>query len=343
MSDIRPVILSGGSGTRLWPLSTAEMPKQFAELLPGEESLFTATFRRLDGVESLGPTVVVTGARHADLVREAVAGSGALVLVEPSGRNTAPAVIAAALAVSADDVLCVLPSDHLIADLDAFRAGVVAAAELARSGRIVTFGITPTRPDTGFGYLEIGDDAGGGAFSIARFKEKPDAQEAERLVADGRHLWNAGMFVLTAAVAIAEAGRWVPEMLGPVRAALPPSPGGQVDLGQSFTEATAISFDHAIMERTDLGLVLPLDAGWDDVGSFKSIHAHLPQDSDGNAVVGRVVLDGVTGSLVMAHSRMVAVAGLSDVAVVETPEAVLVVPLDESQRVRNLAKEAGTA
>lgn len=343
VSDIRPVILSGGSGTRLWPLSTARLPKQFADLIPGQDPLFTATLGRLAGLEGLGPPVVVTGAAHAELVRDAVAGSDALVLVEPAGRNTAPAVVAAALAVSPDDVLCVLPSDHLIGDLDAFRAAVGAAAALARDGRIVTFGVLPRRPDTGYGYLELGEEVAGGAHLIARFKEKPDAAEAARLVDDGRHLWNAGMFVLTAAAAIAETARWRPEVLAAVRSAVPPHPRGFVDLGESFLGAEAISFDHAVMEQTDLGVVLPLDAGWDDVGSYQSIHEHLPQDADGNAVAGRVVLDGVRDSLVIARSRVVAVAGLSEVAVIETPDAVLVVALDESQRVRDVAKGAETA
>ncbi len=343
MSDIRPVILSGGSGTRLWPLSTPQLPKQFADLIPGQDSLFSATLRRLEGLEGVGAPVVVTGGRHADLVREAVGDTGALVLVEPAGRNTAPAVIAAALSVSHDTVLCVLPSDHLIGDLDAFRASVVAAAELARSGAIVAFGVPPTRADTGYGYLEVGEDAGGGAFRIARFKEKPDAEEAERLATDRRHLWNAGMFVFRASAAIAETERWQPDLLSAVRGSVPSQPGGFVALGEGFADAEAISFDHAIMERTELGVVLPLDAGWDDVGSFQSIHSHLPRDADGNAVVGRAILEGVTGSLVMARSRVIAVAGMSDVAVIETPEAVLVVPLDESQRVRDLAKGADTA
>jgi mannose-1-phosphate guanylyltransferase/mannose-6-phosphate isomerase len=343
VTSIRPVILSGGSGTRLWPLSTPDLPKQFAELLPGEPVLFDATLRRLDGLAGAGAPVVVTGGRHLDLVRSSLERLGHtehLVLVEPEGRNTAPAVAAASLALDPDEVMVVLPSDHLIRDPARFRSAVERAAALAEGGSIVTFGITPTRPETGYGYIEIGEPAYDGAHRVARFKEKPGEEDARRMASDGRHLWNSGMFVLTAGTARAEFERLRPDMVEAVAAALPGSGPGVVALREGFRGVEAISFDHAVMEHTDRALVLELDAGWDDLGSYVALHAHSPQDADGNAVTGRVILDGVTDSLVVARSRVVAVVGLSGVAVVETPEAVLVVPLDQAQKVREIAEEA---
>lgn len=330
----------------MWPLSTRDLPKQFAELIPGTSTLFDATLHRLEGMPGVEAPVVVTGGRHLDLVNaalERVSVTGATVLVEPEGRNTGPAVAAAAIALDPDDVMVILPSDHVIGDVERFRDAVTAAAELAAAGGIVTFGIVPTRPDTGYGYIEIGEpvEAGADAHRVARFKEKPDRAEAEVLVADGRHLWNSGMFVVTAGTAIAEFDRLRPDLLSAVRDAVPEGRrDGVVHLGDRFREAEALSFDHAVMEHTDRGMVLPLDAGWDDVGSYIALHKHAGPGADGNAVFGSVILDGVTDSLVVANSRVVAVAGLSGVAVIETPDAVLVVPLDQSQRVRKLAEGA---
>jgi mannose-1-phosphate guanylyltransferase / mannose-6-phosphate isomerase len=340
VSVIRPVFLSGGSGTRLWPLSTPDLPKQFADLLPGV-SLFVATVRRMDGVDGAGSPLVVTGERHLDLVRAALeeAGTDALVLVEPEGRNTAPAVTAAALAVPAEDVLVILPSDHIVSDEEAFRSRVVEAARLARSGAIVTFGVVPTRPDTGYGYIELGEPIDG-ARRVARFKEKPAAAEAESFLANGRHLWNSGMFVASAGTVLDEVARLRPDLLSNVTAALGDPTQGVIRLGAPFAEVEAISFDHAVMEGTDRGLVVPLEAGWDDVGSFRALHSHSPQDEAGNATTGRVVVEDATDSLVIATSRVVAVAGVHGMAVVETPDAVLVVPLDRAQEVRELADRA---
>ncbi len=340
------MILSGGSGTRLWPLSTPDLPKQFADLIPGHPSLFDATLRRLDGLPDVGSPVVVTGGRHLELVSASLKDLGApdpVVLVEPEGRNTGPAVTAAALALVPTEVMVILPSDHVIDDLDAFRAAVTTASRLASSGGIVTFGVVPTRPDTGYGYIEIGDPVEDGAHRVARFREKPGEDEARAMLADGRHLWNSGMFVATAGTVLSEMERHQPQIMSAVRDALTRVDGGVIELGDRFREATSLSFDHAVMEHTEAGLVLSLDAGWDDVGSYLALHKHTDRDADGNAVSGRVVLDGVRDSLVIAGSRVVAVAGLEGVAVIETPDAVLVVPLDQSQRVRNLAEEAGSA
>lgn len=338
MSRIRPIILSGGSGTRLWPLSTPELPKQFVPLFAGR-SLFAMTLQRVAAVEGAGPPVVATGAAHLPLVEAVVSGvEGARVLVEPVGRNTAAASIAAALLVEEDDLLLIMPSDHLIADPDGFAASVALAAAGAAKGAIVTFGITPDRPETGYGYIEIGDPDPSGGFEVSRFKEKPGVVEAEEMVEDGRHLWNSGMFLARARDLLAEAGTHCPDILAGVTGALGQGTGEVVVLSDDFASVRATSLDYAIMEKTDRGLVFPLDVGWDDVGSYRSLLAALPRDEAGNHVDGDVTLVDVTGSLVKATSRRVAVAGLSDVVVVETPDAVLVVPLSRSQEVRELAQ-----
>lgn len=341
MPRVRPVILSGGSGTRLWPLSTREVPKQFASLI-GDQSLFASTVHRLDGVNGLAPSIVVSGERYLGLINQDIERSDAdveAILIEPEGRNTAPAVVAAALLSEPDEVLVILPSDHLISDLSAFRDAVGVAVSHAENGEIVTFGIAPTRPETGYGYIQLGE-ALDDAYRVARFKEKPHIAEARKLVADGMHLWNSGMFIARADRVLEEARSHVSGMVEAVDRALPDQRTGVVRLGEEFTAVDAISFDYAVMERTDRATVVPLDAGWDDMGTFLSLFGAVDTDDDGNHLSGDVVVDGVEGSFIKATSRRVVVAGLSGFIVVETPDAVLVAPLDRSQDVRELQKQA---
>ena len=339
---IRPVILSGGSGTRLWPLSTHARPKQFADLIPGGPSLFGATISRLAGVAGTAPPIVVSGVDHLGLVRAEAATSGVepmVVIVEPMGRNTAPAVAAAALLADSEDVLVILPSDHLIGDTGAFQDGVGTAVGHALSGSIVAFGVTPTRAETGYGYIETGDSVGDG-WQVARFKEKPAVEEAGEMMSDGRHLWNSGMFVAMAGVLIDEMAATCPAILEGVRGAVPTSIEGLAVLGPSFATVEAISFDHAVMERTGRAVVIPLDVGWDDIGSYQALMGLSAKDGEGNAVSGPVILENVTGSFIHATTRTVAVAGMSDVIVVEAADGVLVVSLSEAQRVKDLAERA---
>jgi mannose-1-phosphate guanylyltransferase/mannose-6-phosphate isomerase len=339
VASIRPVVLSGGAGTRLWPLSTTETPKQFATLV-GERSLFSLTLERLNGTEGLVPAIIVTGEAHVDLVSREIAASSAatgLVAVEPEGRNTAPAAIAAALLSSDDDVLVILPSDHLISDEDGFREAVGRAAHHAGAGSIVMFGIRPSRPDIGFGYMTLGDPNGDG-YLLAGFEEKPSLPRAVEIVEAGTHLWNSGVFVVRADALIAEAGEHCPDVLAAVRSSIPSQEGAIVRLGPEFTSSPSVSLDNAIMEKTARGVVLPVDFGWNDLGSYRSLLESLPRDEDGNHISGDVVASGVSGSYVNATSRRLVVAGVEGLVVVETPEVVLVIPIDLAQEVRDLAR-----
>ena len=342
VSNIRPVILSGGSGTRLWPVSTPNLPKQFAPLIGGR-SLFERSLGRLDALPETAAPIVVAGAEHVDLVRAAATRAKVapgLIIVEPAGRNTAPAAIAAGLVSDPEEILVILPSDHLIADEEGFLGAVSTAVEVASAGRIVTFGVVPTSPETGYGYIERGASIDG-AFEVERFKEKPDRDEAERLYDDGRHLWNSGIFVTEAKVLLAEAAQHAPDILTGVKGALSGPPGDVLELGESFASLTKISLDHAIMEKTSVAAVVPLEVGWDDVGSFDALWAVSDQDEQGNVFSGDTITVDVSGSLVLATSRRVAVAGMEDVVVVETPDAVLVLPRSRSQEVRSLVEDDG--
>ena len=335
---VRPVILSGGAGTRLWPLSTGSQPKQFADLLG--TPLFEQTLHRLEGVEGVLDPIVTTGTDHLSLVNSSIAASGVQVfrvVAEPVGRNTAPAILAAALLVERGEVLVVLPSDHLISDPAGFRAALAGAVDFAVEGHLVTFGVTPDRPDTGLGYIEVGQDLGG-AHQLARFKEKPGAEEAEALVADGAHLWNSGIFVFTAATILEEATTHSPSLVESVRSSLPGGVGALVELTAAFEDVEAISIDHAVMEHTTRGVVIPVDVGWSDVGSFKALLESSPADSDGNVVSGDVSLLNVTNSYIHSTSRRIAIAEMDGVVVVETPTSVLVVPVEQSQAVRDLVR-----
>lgn len=341
---MRPVILSGGSGTRLWPLSTPELPKQFVPLFDGK-SLFDLTLARLGGIEGAVSPIVVTGAAHRRLVESALEiglNRPSRIIIEPVGRNTAPAAVAAAMVAEPDDVLVIVPSDHLISDVDGFRNGMAMAADHALRGGIVTFGIEPSRPETGYGYIEIGDRKGPGVFEVRVFKEKPDMEGARQMATDGRHVWNSGMFVARSDHLLEEARLHCPGIVEGVEHALSAPDGDVCELAASFRDVDANSIDYAIMEKTDRALVIPIDVGWDDVGSFESLLSAVARDSDGNYVDGEITMSDVSGSFLKATSRKVAVAGLNDIVVVETPDAVLVVPLDRSQDVRRLSRDVGS-
>jgi mannose-1-phosphate guanylyltransferase/mannose-6-phosphate isomerase len=331
MMNVVPVILSGGMGSRLWPESRLHRPKQLLPLVDHRTMLHTTLERAAAVPGAATPTIVANAEQRGAIEAELnTAGrAGARLILEPVGRNTAPALAVAAL---------VLPADHVIADERAFIAAVAIAAELAGAGYLVTFGITPTRPETGYGYIEVGD-ALGEANAVTQFKEKPDAEAAARYVDDGRHLWNSGMFLFRASRYLDELDRHRPDVLTAARTALVSGKddGTAVILDADAMEhAPSVSIDYAVMEPTDRAAVVSLDAGWTDVGSWKALWAIGDGDDAGNVILGDVELIDVHNSLVRSDGRLIAVIGLDGVVVVDTPDATLVSSIDRVQEVKEL-------
>ena len=352
MSKILPVVLSGGSGTRLWPLSREKYPKQLLPLV-GEQSMLQATVSRLEGLADMAGPLLVCNEEHRFVVAEQVRTLGlqGSVLLEPFGRNTAPALALAALwAVREGDdpVLVVMPADHDIADGVAFRNAVARAVTLAATGVTVTFGITPDCPETGYGYIQRGQALadGSGAFALARFVEKPDRKTAEGYLDSGEYLWNSGIFVMKASVWVAALGVCRPDILAACQKALA---GGKTDGDfvrvdvDAFKVCPSDSIDYAVMERLTAGgadlpkaAVIPLTAGWSDVGAWDALWKVLPKCGEGNATRGDVMLENCRDTLVVSEGRLVACVGLSNVVVVETDDAVLVVHHDATQDVKKI-------
>ena len=339
-----PVILSGGSGTRLWPLSREAFPKQFLALV-GSDSMLQATWRRVAPLAS-GAPIVVAGEAHRFMVAEQLREAGcdaATILLEPLARNTAPAIAAAALEATRegdDPLLLVLPSDHAIADAEAFRAAVRAAAASAEAGRLVTFGIVPTGPETGYGYIKA--SAGEGVRAVERFVEKPDAATAAAYVASGDYAWNSGMFLFRASAYLAELERHQPAMLAACREALLRA-RRDVDFvrldATAFAASPSDSIDYAVMEKTAHAAVLAIDAGWNDVGSWAALWQVAEQDGQGNAHHGDVVAEDCRDTLAWGDGRLLALLGLRDVVVVDTADAVLVAHKDRVQDVKGIVAE----
>ena len=342
METIVPVILSGGSGTRLWPLSRETHPKQFQPLV-GERSLLQATWQRLEGLPGLAAPIVVANEEHRFMVAEQLRQVGvapAALLLEPVGRNTAPAIAAAALqarAAGGDPVLLVLPSDHVIADPAGFRTAIQAALPAAAEGRLVAFGIVPTGPETGYGYIQAAP--GEGVRPVDRFVEKPDLDTARRYLAAGGYYWNAGMFLLRASAYLDELARHAPAMLEAVQAAFA---GARRDADflrlarEAFAACPSDSIDYAVMEKTDRAAVLPMDVGWSDVGSWSALWAIADQDGDGNAHRGDVLASGCRNTLAWGGRRLLALLGLEDVIVVDTDDALLVAHRERVQEVKDI-------
>jgi mannose-1-phosphate guanylyltransferase/mannose-6-phosphate isomerase len=335
---ITPVILSGGSGTRLWPLSRRQTPKQFVALT-GPRTLFQQTVLRAAEIPGVTAPVVVGNRDHASTIVEQsieILVRPRAIIVEPEGRNTAPAVALAARAVEPDDLMLVMPSDSFISDEAAFREAVLAAVEPAGEGRLVTFGVAPNRPETGYGYIEVGDGQGGWSF-VARFVEKPDLPTAEAYLSGGRHLWNAGMFLFSAGTLLEELNMHAPDVARSVAAAWGErsESGRIIEPGASFGSSPSISIDHAVMERSNRIAVVPMDAGWSDVGSWQALW-ELGGDEQSNVAVGRTVLRDVSGSYIRTGDRLVAIMGLDDIVVVDTPDALLITSRSRSQDVKLL-------
>lgn len=340
---ITPILMCGGSGTRLWPLSRASFPKQFTELM-GEETLFQASARRF-AAEGFAAPVVITANDFRFVVREQLEAAGvgpAAVVIEPSARNTAPAAALAALAVAAADpagLMLLVPADHAIADAAAFRAAVLSGAAAAQAGRIVTFGIRPTRPETGYGWLEAGAALDGAARALVRFVEKPDAARAEAMLAGGRHLWNAGVFLARADVLIAAFRAHAPEVLAGAEAALV---AAVPDLGfirvdpALWSRVPEDSIDFAVMEKADNLAVVEFPGDWSDLGAWDAVWSLGPRDSGGNAARGPVTAIGCEGSLLRSEAEGVELVGigLKGIAAIATGDAVLVADLSRAQEVK---------
>ncbi len=344
-----PVLLSGGSGTRLWPASRSLYPKQLLPLV-GERTLLQDTALRVSGDGFAAPTVICNDA-HRFIVAEQLHAAGLpprRTILEPVGRNTAPAAALAALDLAATDpdaLMLLLPSDHRIADRAAFHVAIETAAAAARAGHLVTFGIRPERPETGYGYIRQGAgplDGLDGAFPVDAFVEKPDRARAESYLESGDHAWNSGIFLLPVTPFLEELGRLRPDILAACRAALD---GSRVDLDflrldeAAFAACPAESIDYAVMEHTHAAAVVPVEMGWSDVGSWNTLWEVSDKDADGNALKGDVIARDVADSYVATDGPLVAVLGVRDLVVVVDDDSVLITPRDRSQAVKDIVAE----
>jgi mannose-1-phosphate guanylyltransferase / mannose-6-phosphate isomerase len=338
MTPLSPVLLSGGSGTRLWPLSREAYPKQFLPLV-GDDTMVQATWKRVAPLAT-GAPIVVANEEHRFLVAEQLRQIGApvpTILLEPIGRNTAPAIAAAALQAMADGedpLLLVLPSDHVVRDEVGFRNAVTAAVPAAEAGALVTFGIVPDAPETGFGYIQA--EAGSNLRKVLRFVEKPDAATAQSYLDAGGYYWNSGMFLFRASRLLEELRRFRPDVVQAVQAAFDAAKrdGDFIRLDkEAFAASPSDSIDYAVMEKTDHATVLPVDIGWSDVGSWSALWDVAERDDNGNAHHGDVIAVDSRNSYAYAQ-RLVALVGVDDIVVVDTPDAVLVAHKDRVQDVK---------
>lgn len=361
---IQPVVLSGGSGTRLWPLSREKYPKQLLPLI-GEDSLLQATVRRVEGIAGLevAAPLVVCNEEYRFVIAEQlrVMGKPGTVVLEPLGRNTAPALTLAAQAAiknGADPVLLVMPADHVIVNTQAFQAVVRQGAALAEAGAVVTFGITPDAPETGYGYIQSGDAFGAdGAKRIARFVEKPDLATAQAYLDEGTYSWNSGLFMMRASVWLAALEVCRPDIAAACQVAWAQGreDGEFVRVGkEAFSQCPSDSIDYAVMERIavghaqaaalPVGVVIPLSAGWSDVGAWEALWNVLPKDAEGNVAQGDVLMQDSRNTLALSEGRLIACVGVDDLIVVETADAILVAHKNKTQDVKKIVdrlKQAG--
>ncbi len=349
MSVIIPVILSGGSGTRLWPLSRAMYPKQFIRFFSGQNTSFLgAALSRLKVGEGIGQPILLCNNDHRFLVAEEIDRAGVkprAIILEPIARNTAPAITVAALAAVRENpsaILAVMPSDHVVKDEAKFVEGIKRAAKVASTGKLVLFGIKPTEAHTGYGYIHQGaalEGFNGGAYGVEAFYEKPDMATAERYLAAGGYYWNSGIFVLNARTYLEEVARLAPQILEAARVALAKATD---DLGfirldkTSFANSPNISIDYAVMEKTTTAAMLPLDVGWSDVGSWSSLWDIAPRDDKGNYIHGEAVLEDTNGCYVHSEKSIISTIGVRDLVIVDTPDALLVADKSRTQEVAKI-------
>lgn len=344
---IIPVILSGGSGTRLWPLSRTSRPKQLLSLTDPRTMLQLTALRCADG-DLFAPAIIVGNAAHAEIVEDQLQSGNiaySTLILEPVARNTAPAIALAALAaldIDDDSTLLIMPSDHVITDTEAFLATVRAALPIVEEGWLCTFGITPTGPDTGYGYIRTGEEMAPGVHSAEEFVEKPDPATAKTYVDAGNYVWNGGIFLFRADSYLAALANNAPEIAVAVRKSmdaagkrgkrLHPEP-------KSFAQSPSDSIDYAVMEKSESVAVAPVDMGWSDVGSWDALYALADKEADSNAHRGDVISLESSGCLVHTNGPMVATIGVNDLIVIATGDAVLILPRGSSQNVKQLVDE----
>ncbi|WP_022686667.1 mannose-1-phosphate guanylyltransferase/mannose-6-phosphate isomerase [Sphingomonas phyllosphaerae] len=340
MTEIVPVILSGGSGTRLWPMSRPEKPKQMLALT-ASDTMLQLTAARAHG-DAFAAPIVVANAAHADAVEEQLGAIGAqpsALILEPAGRNTAPAIALAALSAGADQAMLVMPSDHVIADRDAFHAAIHAALPLVEQGWLITFGITPDAPETGYGYIKVGDELAPGIHRVARFVEKPKRDVAEAMIASGDHAWNGGIFLFRADAYLGALERFAPAILAAARSACAGARREGVRVypdAAAFAASPSDSIDYAVMEKADRVAVVPVTMGWSDVGSWDALHAISDRDDRDNVVSGDVVMLDSRNCLVRSDGARVAMVGVEDLIVVASGNDILILPRGRSQDVKLL-------
>lgn len=336
------VLLAGGTGTRLWPVSRELSPKQLVKFI-GQDSLIQSTIKRLSPVIDADRIRVVCGKEHFNEIARHMEKIGiepnGKILSEPCGRNTAPAILLSILKIlstEADAVLCVFPADHVIKDTEGFHDKIKASVRLAKKGHVVTFGIQPHYPETGYGYIEGAEALSEGAFAVKRFVEKPDIDTARKYLAAGHYFWNSGMFTFRASVMLEEFAHYQPEILSAMQSL-------NLDVPEKtqngYELLPNISIDYAIMERTQKGAVLPSDFGWSDIGSWKSLYDFLPKDYNGNVFEGDIIAEDTKDCFVMGHDRLIATNRLRNMVVVETPDAIFVSDLENSRNVKSLVQQ----